>query len=139
MSGSIAIEAPDERRAAELGELVEFDAELIPAEQGHWEIAVMRDRDLDPVDRGRVGGRRSLAHRLRLALDEDRGRRSHLSAKSARSAAGLALVCRSWRNLPADAAQIGVARAGRRSVFAESGSAQAPSRAPHDCAQRRDP
>jgi len=53
MSGSIAIEAPDERRAAELlGELVEFDAELIPAEQGHWEIAVMRDRDLDPLIAG---------------------------------------------------------------------------------------
>jgi len=53
MSGSIAIEAPDERPAAELlGELVEFDAELIPAEQGHWEIAVMRDRDLDSLIAG---------------------------------------------------------------------------------------
>lgn len=40
----------DERRAAELlGELVEFDAELVPAEQGHWEVVVRRDRDLDPL------------------------------------------------------------------------------------------
>jgi len=53
ISGSISIEAPDERRAAELfGELVEFDAELIPAEQGHWEVAVRRDRDLDPLIAG---------------------------------------------------------------------------------------
>ncbi len=53
MSASLSIEAPDERRAAELlGELVEFDAELIRAEHGHWEIAVRRDRDLDPLIAG---------------------------------------------------------------------------------------
>jgi hypothetical protein len=38
MSASLSIEAPDERRGAKLlGELVQFDAELIPVELG-WEI-----------------------------------------------------------------------------------------------------
>jgi hypothetical protein len=52
MSASLSIEAPDERRAAKLlGELVEFDAELIPAELG-WEIGVVRDRDTDTLIAG---------------------------------------------------------------------------------------
>src|SRR6266540_5593187 len=79
-----------------------------------------------PVDRGRVGGRRSLARRLGLALDEDPDRRSRLSDTSASSAAGLAFVCRSWRNLSRHAVHIGVAPARRRSVITESGSVQTP-------------
>jgi hypothetical protein len=35
-----------------LGELGEFDAELVLAEHGYWEIAVRRDRDLDPLIAG---------------------------------------------------------------------------------------